>query len=123
MLEGLLVFALVGVLAAASFLMPLISAELVITAGIGCIAAGLMLGVPTGLWYHVKLRAALLRRDALPEHWWLQPAALHGKLAPVDRTGVLPWFYAGALGFVATVLGCAIVVMGVLLEAHRAGLW
>ncbi len=121
-LEALFVFALVGVLAAAGFLLPLVSVELVITLGFGCIAAGLLLGVPTGLWYHVKLRAALLRCDALPARWWLRPVALHGNMAPQDRAGVLPWFYAGGLGFVGTVLGCVIVFMGVLLEAHRAGL-
>ena len=117
----LLVLALVGLLGVAGLLLPLLPAGVIVQAGGVIIAAGALLGLPTGLWYHVKLRAALQRQNQLPARWWLRPVSLHDRVPSEQRTAVLRWFYAGGLGFIAMILGCLTVTVGVLLEAHRAG--
>lgn len=79
--------------------------------GFWTIAAGLAFGVPTGAIYHLALRRSLLAAARLPERWWWSPTALHDALPDADRTRVLAWCYAGAAGFLVTVLGCALVAM------------
>ncbi|MBF5043690.1 hypothetical protein FGE12_14935 [Aggregicoccus sp. 17bor-14] len=74
-------------------------------------AGGLALGVPTGIAYHVQLARVLSRRGALPAGWYWSPIALHPRLRPAERPGVLLWCGAGAVGFAVTALGLA--VMGV----------
>ena len=118
-----LVFFGVALLCAAGLALPLLAAETVVVAGVVCALGGLLVGVPTGLWYHVKLRAALSARGQLPERWWLRPVALHPRLAAEERGVVLLWFYAGGAGFASSVVGCALVVAGVLLEGFRAGVF
>ena len=121
MIETGIVLAVVALLAALGVLLPLLPAELIVDAGTAVIVVGAALGLPTGFWYHVRLRAALLQSDRLPARWWLRPVALHGRLSAEDRGRVMRWFYAGGLGFVAIVLGCVAIVAGVLLEARRVG--
>jgi len=69
----------------------------------------------------VKLRACLRRAGELPQRWWLQPVALHERLADEERPGVMFWFTVGGAGFGLTMLGCVAVGAGVLLEEWRAG--
>lgn len=121
MIEALLVFLAIVLLNAVAVLAAFVSAELVVVGGVACAAAGMLLGLPTGFWYHVRLQACLRRRGELPERWWLRPVALHARLRSEEREQVLPWFYLGGAGFVAVMLGCALVLVGVLLEAFRAG--
>lgn len=122
MLEALLVGLTVAALAGAGLVLPHVPSHLVVAAGWAAIALGLSVGVPTGFWYHVKLRACLGARGALPERWWLRPAALHERLTDEERPRVLVWFAFGGAGFVGALLGCGAIVLGVLLEAARAGL-
>jgi hypothetical protein len=77
----------------------------------GLLALGLVVGVPTGLQYHVALRRELLARGPLPPRWWVRPTAFHADLDDDQRSGVLPWFYVGGVGFVLTAGGC--VVLGI----------
>jgi len=121
-IEALLVLAGVALLALLGFLAPLVPGIWWIQAGWYAVAAGLLLGVPTGTVYHVRLARALARRGCLPSGWWLRPAALHGELEPAERARVLPWFAAGGAGFVAVVAGCLAIVSGLVSEAFRAGL-
>jgi hypothetical protein len=120
-IEALAVLAGVCLLSLAALVLPLVPAEWILTGGAVCTGAGLLLGVPTGFWYHVRLRACLRRRGSLPRRWWLRPVGLHGRLAPEERGLVLPWFYLGGAGFVLTVAGCLGVGAGVVLAAFRAG--
>jgi hypothetical protein len=119
--EALLVLLGVLLLGGAGLLAPLLAAQTVVAAGVVCAAAGLLVGVPTGLWYHLKLHACLRVQGPLPARWWVRPVALHRRLAPEQRPVVLLWFYAGGAGFALCVLGCGLVVAGVLLEGFRAG--
>jgi hypothetical protein len=115
-IEAVVVMLLVGALSALALLAPLIPVEPVLMAGTLCTGFGLLLGVPTSFWYHVKLRAALLRSERLPERWWMHPVHLHGEIPAAERAGVMLWFYVGGVGFVFTLLGCAGVFLVVLVS-------
>ena len=119
MVETLLTLCAVALLALLGWLGPLVPLEWVLSAGIACTAIGMAIGVPTGAWYHVKLYTALRPRGALPQTWWLRPVALHDRLAPRERPEVLRWFYIGGVGFCVTALGCALVILAVVLAALR----
>ncbi len=84
---------------------------LLIQSGVALVAIGLCIGVPTGLAYHVKLRSCLLESAALPARWWLEPVRLHQRLDAEALRRVLPWFYAGGLGFLITALGLALALL------------
>jgi hypothetical protein len=120
MLELLAVLATVVLLAGLSLALPLLPPEALLAAGAGLALAGLALGVPTGLVYHLRLRAALRARAALPARWWLHPTVLHAELREDERRSVLAWFAAGGAGFVLTVLGCVVAALGVALQAFLA---
>lgn len=122
-IELLVVLLGVGLLGTAALVAPLLSGQTLVTAGVLCAAVGLLIGVPTGLWYHVLLYRCLRARGTLPQRWWLRPVVLHPRLAPAERPPVLLWFYAGGAGFMICVLGCGLVVAGVLLEGFRAGVF
>jgi len=113
--EAFIVFAAVALLAGAGLVAPSVQPELVTGSGMAVAGLGLVLGLPTGLLYHVKLRQSLLARRALPARWWLRPVSLHERIPPEDRRGVLVWFYLGGAGFAATVAGCLIASLGVAL--------
>ncbi len=119
MVETLIALCSLVVLLLLGWLGPLVPLEWILWAGVVCTTLGMAIGVPTGVWYHVKLYAALRPRGALPERWWLHPVALHDRLDPEDRPQVLRWFYTGGVGFVVTALGCGLVMLAVALAALR----
>ena len=83
-------------------------------------AVGLAFGVATGFWYHVALARALSPLNALTARWWLRPVPLHERLDAGGRQRVLPWFYAGAAGFVVTVAGMALIALGIAASVWRS---
>ena len=101
-------------LAGSAAVLALTPWNLLVIAGAALIAGGLVVGVPTGLWYHVKLYRALAPRGELPRGWWLRPNAFHGALRPGERRGVMVWFVLGAVGFLLIMLGCALMLAGAL---------
>ena len=108
--ELLIAVAILGALGLLAATFAVAPATLVV-AGFWVAVAGLAFGVPTGAIYHVALRNALLGAERLPARWWLQPTALHGEIPAAARGRVLAWCYAGALGFLVTVAGCALVAI------------
>ena len=76
------------------------------------LAAGLVFGVATGFWYHVELARGVSAKTTLPARWWLRPVELHEWLDPASHRRVMPWFYAGAVGFVITVVGLVLIALG-----------
>ena len=90
------------------------AADALVIAGVWIVSAGLALGVPTGLAYHVTLHRSLRRVDALPARWWLRPTVLHDRIPSEDRRLVLGFCAAGAAGFGVTVLGLLVMVTGVI---------
>ena len=104
---------IVIVLVVAAFMVAAVPWVSLLMAGMLTTAAGLAFGLATGLWYHIALARALVARRALLPRWWLRPVSLHGRLDTAGQRRVMPWFYAGAAGFVVTVVGLALLALGV----------
>ncbi len=112
-----------GALVAGTLIVQLMPAEWVVQASCVCSGIGLLVGLPTGFWYHVKLRGCLQRAGGLPAGWWLRPVAHHEHLTADELPAVMFWFTVGGAGFSLTMLGCIGVGVGVLLQAWRAGVF
>ena len=84
-------------------------ADLLLYAGACVTALGLIIGVAAGIVYHVALFRALSPLGILRPGWWWRPTILHGYLSPELRRRVMPWFHAGAAGFLVALAGCAVV--------------
>jgi hypothetical protein len=114
--EVLIVAALViGVVAVATVPWPSLLVAGVLTAGVG-----LVFGVATGFWYHVALGRALSAANALTPRWWVRPVPLHDRLDAADRRSVMPWFYAGAIGFFVTIAGIAVIALSMAVGFWRS---
>lgn len=109
MLELLIVLSVI----AGGFVAALVPETVILLAGALTTAVGLTFSVGTGLTYHILLARALSTVNALGPRWWWRPVELHDRLDATGRRAVLPWFYAGAAGFVVTVAGLALLTLGV----------
>jgi hypothetical protein len=114
MIEIGVAFGILGALVGAAALLARAAWETLFVVGLGLMGLGMVVGVPAGWLYHVRLYQALAARDALSRWWWLHPTALHRALGAPDRPRVMRWFYIGALGFCAAVLGCFLAAVGAL---------
>jgi hypothetical protein len=112
--EALVVFGLVGLLVLFGTMALLLPLEILVLAGVVCIAAGFMLGVPAGTYYHVKLYRALAAHGGVPRGFFWHPTRYHASVPPNEWRNIVPWFAAGAIGFVLILVGCAIVMLGML---------
>lgn len=112
MIESLIVVGLVTLLGVAGWAMTA-TAESLLRAGIGLAVVGFAYGIPTAIVYHWRLYRSLVRCDRLPPRWWLQPTALHDRIPPEDRRGVLAWGAIGGSGFLVIVLGIVLTATGV----------
>jgi hypothetical protein len=119
MLECLLAAAIVLALVLIGLATVAITPGLMIELGLLVLAGGLVVGVPTGLWYHIALYRALGGRGNLKPGWWRRPAELHPLLAPQEFTHVRPWFVAGAVGFVLCCVGGVAAIIGLLVIRYR----
>jgi len=114
MLELLLVLVTVAVIALIGLLTVLVTPPLMVAYGLWALAAGLLIGIPTGWWYHVVLYRTLSSRMVLPSRWWHKLVELHPLLQTAEYRRVRPWFVAGALGFVLCVTGGVAAIAGML---------
>jgi hypothetical protein len=80
------------------------------------VALGLAVGIPAGIGYHLALHRALIKRGNAGGGWWWRPTSYHTELSPDTRAGVMPWFRAGAAGFIVTLSGCALVLAAILAQ-------
>jgi hypothetical protein len=112
MLEILVVLCVLVAMAGWVLVTAVVTVETVFVAGLWLVLGGLAFGVPTGFLYHLALRRSLLRSGPLPARWWLRPTQLHDHILGADRRLVLGFCYAGAVGFLVTVLGCVVVAIG-----------
>jgi hypothetical protein len=111
--EIALVAALVLVLTGAAALLFWLSWGSLLAIGLALTALGLVVGVPTGMLYHVRLRAALAAAGPLPPRWWMNPTPLHARVAPERLRWVMRPFYAGAAGFLAILVGCGLTAVAI----------
>lgn len=115
-MESAIVLGLLLLLVVVSWMSVLLSWQAVVFVGAVCAVVGLGIGLPTSLYYHVRLHRALHPRGQLPAGWWWNPMRYHSLLLPAERTPILIWFYTGAVSFGLIVLGCALAALGLLLE-------
>jgi len=101
--------AILGALALAGAA-ALVAVEDLLAAGGWMVAAGFALGLPTGLVYHVLLRRAALEHGILEKGWYWRPTSFHERLPATSRGRFLPWFVAGAVGFMVVVIGIVAII-------------
>lgn len=89
---------------------------LIVVAGLAILAVGLLVGVPTGFWYHALLYRLVAAKQPLPRRWWLSPTDLHPQLTDAERRRITPWFRIGGVGFVLCVLGGLTAIAGAFLD-------
>jgi len=87
--------------------------------GIWVTGAGFVVGLPTGLIYHVRLYQALHPRGELSKGWFWRPIRFNSRLRPEERRGVMSWCYVGGLGFVIICLGLLMMGAGVSMAVFR----
>jgi hypothetical protein len=114
MIEALFVLGLLVVLVVLGLTALFLSLEAILIVGAACIALGLVVGVPAGTYYHVKLYRCVAARGPVPRRFWFQPTQYHPELEPAEWRGVRPWFLLGAAGFLLIVVGCLVVGLGVM---------
>lgn len=83
--------------------------------GLGTLLLGLVVGVPTGFWYHVILYRCVSRKIPLSGTWWLSPATLHRHLTLAEERRITPWYRFGGIGFVLCLVGGMAAIAGLLL--------
>ena len=121
MLELLLVLASVVGFAVIALITVAITPQIMIELGLWALAGGLLVGIPTGVWYHVVLYRQLAPRMTLPPRWWRAPVELHSQLTPFEFRRVRPWFLAGAVGFLLCCVGGVAAIIGLLVIRLLAG--
>lgn len=114
MFETLIVLGVVAVLMAAGLAVLLLPWQILLTAGFGCSLLGLLVGVPAGFYYHLRLRSFLLQRPPLPRRWWLNPTRYNSRLSGPEARRTMPWFWLGAIGFLLSMGGAFVAMLGVL---------
>jgi len=109
---ALLVVAAVGLV---GLLATALSPSFIVTLGLATLAAGLLLGVPTGFWYHVLIYRLAAAQGPVPARWWLRPSALHAGLTEAELRPIMRWYRIGGAGFVLSVAGGLVAIAGFLL--------
>lgn len=109
MRELSLAMGIFALLAGGAFVLQTTRWETLGWAGAALVVLGLVCSVPCALWYHVLLWRHLAPRGRLERGWIWNPVRQHAHLTPAERDRVLPWFYAGAAGWGATMFGCALI--------------
>jgi hypothetical protein len=112
MVEAIVVIGLVGLLVVLGWLGVVLPIETLVLGGVGCVTVGFVLGVPAGVYYHVRLYRCLAARGGVPRGFIWHPTRYHAGLLPEERRNVMPWFVAGAFGFTLILFGCAVFMLG-----------
>ena len=104
MLETLIAMGVLGLVCALGALL-LLPWETLATAGMWLIVGGFLVGLPTGVQYHIELYRSLKPSGLLPDNWYWNPIEFNDLLPDDDRNRVLAWCYAGAAGFFVILAG------------------
>jgi hypothetical protein len=110
--ELLLVFGLLSAIVGATAVVALSPWYYLFGGGLILVAAGMLVGVPAGFFYHLELYRILRPREQLRRGWWLNPTSLHAGLHADELRRLRPWFTVGAAGFAAAILGCLLTGVG-----------
>ena len=115
MLEATLVLAAVAAVGLVVLLATMLTAPVMIMLALGALLLGLVVGVPTGFWYHVLLYRIVSARIAVPRRWWVSPSALHVHLTDAEQRRIRLWYRLGGIGFVLSVVGGLAAIAGLLM--------
>ena len=115
MLEITLVLIAVAAVGLVGFGATIFTPHLMTAIGLGTLLLGLLVGVPTGLWYHVILYRLVSAKTSLPRTWWLSPSDLHRHLTDAEQRRIRPWYRIGGIGFVLSVVGGIAAIAGLLI--------
>ncbi|HSI03841.1 MAG: hypothetical protein ACAI38_10755 [Myxococcota bacterium] len=111
MLEIGIAFAVVGIFVGVVVAAAAVPVLTLIWVGVATIIAGMALGLPAGVGYHVAMHRGLAASGIEAPKWWWSPVRYHDQLGDRGRRLVMPWFVAGVLGATLAFLGCAILVV------------
>lgn len=106
-------------LAGLAWAMQVATAAGLLYAGVVLVLAGLLFSTPCAVVYHLQLYRSLKPRGVLDKRWIWNPTGQHKLLLESERVRVMPWFYAGAAGWGASVVGC--VLLGIAAFMMRGG--
>lgn len=112
MLETTLVLLTVVAVALAG---TILTSPLLTEMGLGALLLGLVVGVPTGFWYHVILYRFVSTKIPLPRRWWLSPSNLHRYLTDAEERRIALWYRTGGVGFVLSFVGGLAAIVGLLM--------
>jgi hypothetical protein len=112
-IESLAVVLIVMLLLASGLAVIWIPWQILLISGFVGIGIGLLIGVPTGFYYHVLLRRSLLKDPPLPLKWWLHPTRFHDRIKSDERQRIFVYFYLGAAGFFLILIGAFITMLSV----------
>jgi hypothetical protein len=91
MLEATLVLGAVVTVGLVVLLAAVLTAPEMILLALGALLLGLVVGVPTGFWYHVVLFRLVPAKVAVPKKWWLSPSDLHVHLTDAEQGRIRLW--------------------------------
>jgi hypothetical protein len=105
MLEATLVLAAIGAVGLVILLAALLTPPVLIVGAIGVLFLGLVVGVPTGFWYHVVLYRIVRAKAPVPRRWWVSPSTLHVHLTEAEERRIRLWYHLGGIGFMLSMVG------------------
>ncbi|HEY5595472.1 MAG TPA: hypothetical protein VIL61_10030 [Nitrospiria bacterium] len=113
MLELTMVILMVTAVLAVQWVMQVsFSASTLTVLGLTVLAAGMIEGIPTGLYYHIVLYRLLHPRGRLPPGWWISPSRYHLHLTEEEGRRVRRWFFLGGMGFLLCIMGGLMALSG-----------
>ena len=114
---ALVLFAVVAV-GLVGALATVLTPSLITVLAMATMCLGLVVGVPTGFWYHVALYRVVAPKVRLSRTWWMAPSELHRHLTEAERRRIYRWYRLGGVGFVLSVVGGLAAIAGLLLGAR-----
>lgn len=78
---------------------------LLLSASVVLVTIGFLLGIPAAVVYHWRLHAELVRARVDRRGWIWNPFGFHRHVPSGRLSRVVPWGYAGGVGFVLIILG------------------
>ena len=115
MLEVTLVLGAVVSVGLVVLLATVFTAPVMIMLALGALLLGLVVGVPTGFWYHVVLYRIVAAKIAVPRKWWLSPSDLHVHLTDAEQLRIRLWYRLGGIGFVLSMVGGVAAIAALLI--------
>lgn len=111
MLEAGIALGVVAVFVAIVWTAATVPVLTLVWGGVATIIAGMVLGLPAGVGYHVAMHKGLAASGHDARGWWWSPVRYHEQLVGASRRAVMPWFIAGVIGATLAFMGCAILVL------------